>query len=271
MDHLSLFTVAFVTGGGRGIGRAAALALADAGASVAICARTEGEVHAVAREIEGRGGRAEAFVADVTDAHALAAAVREAEGRLGPIGVLVCNSGIAMPPVPTWQADPASWWRVQEVNVLGVLHAVHAVVPGMVARAGGRVIHVASLIGARPSPVTSAYACSKAALLRLNDCLAAELDGTGVVSLAMSPGLVSTAMTEEMARHFEVPDDAWSPIEAGAQLIVRMASGDADALSGRMLHVQDDLDEMLRRGGEIRERGWYQLRLTRGLEGLDPQ
>ena len=257
-------SVAFVTGGGRGIGRAAALALAAAGASVAVVARSGGEVLSVSTEVESHGVRAYGAPVDVTDRNAVLDAARAAETELGPIDLLICNAGVGIPPAPVWEADPGDWWRVQEVNVLGVLHSVQAAVPGMVARGRGRVVHVASLFGARPAPGVSAYACSKASLIRLADTLDAELAGTGVRSFAMSPGLVRTEMTAEMEKHFTVPDDAWTGIEASAELIVRIAAGHADPLSGRMLHVDDDLDDLVRHADTIEERGWYQLRLFRG-------
>ncbi len=257
-------SVAFVTGGGRGIGRAAALALAAAGASVAVVARNGGEVRSVATEVEAHGVRAFAVPVDVTDRSSVHEAARAAEAELGPIDLLICNAGVGVPPTPVWEADPVDWWRVQEVNVLGVLHTVQAVVPGMVRRGRGRVVHVASLLGSRPTPGVSAYACSKASLMRLADTLDGELAGTGVRSFAMSPGLVRTEMTAEMERHVTVPDDAWTGIEASAELIVRIAAGHADPLSGRMLHVDDDLDDLVRHAATIEERGWYQLRVFRG-------
>lgn len=254
----------FVTGGGRGIGRAAARALAAAGASVAVVARSGSEVRAVAEEVQARGVSGFAAEVDVTDREAVRDAARAAEAALGPIDLLICNAGIGQPPGPMWAVDPVAWWGVQEVNVLGVLHAVQAVVPGMVARGRGRVVHVASLLGSRPTPGISAYACSKATLMRLADTLDGELAGTGVRSFAISPGLVRTAMTAEMEKHVEVPEDAWIPIDASANLIVRIAAGHADPLSGRMLHVEDDLDDLVRHADTIDERGWYQLRVFRG-------
>lgn len=271
MDQRLTGTTAIVTGGGRGIGAAAARALSRAGAAVGLIARTRDEIEAVADELREAGGRAWAAVADVVDRDALLAAVADIEGRLGPTDVLINNAGVSGGrPTPVWSADPAAWWRTQEVNVLGALHAIQAVVPGMVARGRGRVIHIASLIGVRSVPGSSAYACSKASLVRLAEVLEADLEGTGVVSIAMSPGLVLTRMTEPMREHLDLPDDAWTDVARGADLMVRLAAGDGDRLAGTMLHAEDDLDAHVARADEIHERGWYQLRMVRGLEGLDP-
>ena len=261
---------AFVTGASRGIGRAAAFALADAGANVAVCARSEAELEAVADELRERGVEATACVADVTDTAAVASAVRGAEDALGPLDVLVANAGVNQPRVPVWEIDPATWWQVQRVNVLGVLNVVHAAVPGMLARGRGRIVHVASYSGIRPQRNASAYATSKAALMRLHDCLDLELEGTGVRSFAMSPGMVRTDMTEDVIRERDIDESDLAPIEHGARLIVRLASGEADALHGRMIHVDDDLDALIDAADRIRERNWYQLRLVRGLLDEDP-
>lgn len=263
-------SVAFVTGASRGIGREAALALADAGADVALNARTEADLSEVADLVRARGRRAAVCAADVTDTKSVQEAVGRAEAALGPLDVVVANAGVAMGGEPVWEVDPASWWEIQRVNVLGVLNTVRAAVPGMVERGQGRVVHVASYAGVRPQQRGSAYATSKAALLRLHDCLAADLEGTGVVSLAMSPGMVRTDMTRELILRLDIDEDQLTPIEVGAALIVRLAAGDADALSGRMIHVTDDLDAMIAAADEIRERNWYQLRLVRGLQGTDP-
>jgi NAD(P)-dependent dehydrogenase (short-subunit alcohol dehydrogenase family) len=264
-------STAIVTGGGRGIGAATARALAKAGASVGLIARTWGEVREVAAELRSVGAEAHAATADVTDVEALRAAVAAVEIDLGPTDVLVLNAGISGGrPRPVWDADPEAWWRVQKVNVLGALHAIRAVVPGMVERGRGRVIHVASLVGARSDAGSSAYACSKTSLMRLAEILAADLEGTGVASFSMSPGLVATRMTEMLRRHFDVPDDMWTDAERGAELIVRLAAGDADALSGLLVHVEDDLDAMVARADEIRREGWYALRFVRGLEADEP-
>ena len=261
---------AFVTGASRGIGRAVALALADAGIDVALVARSEDDLQRVADEVRARGGNAFVCVADVTDRAAVHDAARRAESELGPIDVLVANAGIAAGGQPMWQTDPEVWWRIQEVNVLGILHVVQALVPGMVERGFGRVIHVGSYAGVRPQAGGSAYSCSKAAVLRLSDSLAEELEGTGVKSFAMSPGMVRTDMTRELIEERDIPESSLTDIDEGARLIVRLATGDADALSGRMIHVSDDLDAMIAAADEIRERNWYQLRLVRGLLGPDP-
>lgn len=263
-------TRAFVTGASRGIGRAVALALAEAGADVALVARSGDDLRRVADEVHERGTHAVVYVADVTDRTAVDAAARRAESELGPIDVLVANAGIAAGGQPIWEADPEVWWRVQRVNVLGILHVVQAIVPGMVERGAGRVIHVGSYAGVRPQAGGSAYSCSKTTVLRLNETLAEELEATGVTSFAMSPGMVRTDMTRDLIELRDIPESSLTDIGEGARLIVRLAAGHADPLSGRMIHVSDDLDAMIAAADQIRERNWYQLRLVRGLLDSDP-
>ena len=182
---------------------------------MAVCARSADELDRTVQEIQADGGQALAVVADVEEYAALERAVSITEETLGPIDILLANAGVGSPPVPLWEVEPDEWWKVLRVNLLGVVHTVRAVVPGMVDRGRGRVITVASYVGARPSPHLSAYACSKAALLRLTDSLAAELEGKGVTAFAMSPGLVRTAMTEPMAQAEGIPDDAFTPTWGG--------------------------------------------------------
>lgn len=264
-------TAAIVTGGGRGVGAEVARHLVEAGAAVGLIARSSDELHAVADEIAARGGRAVTAPSDVTDRVAIDAAVAQIERELGPTDLLVCNAGVSGDrPRPVWEIDADEWWRVQEINVLGTVHAVKAVVPGMVARRRGHVVHMASLIGARSEPKSSAYACSKASMIRFAEVLAADLEGTGVVSISISPGLVLTRMTRPIQDIFDLPAEQWTEARRAGKLIVRIAAGDADALAGTLVHVEDDLDALVARADEIHERGWYALRFVRGLESSEP-
>jgi 3-oxoacyl-[acyl-carrier protein] reductase len=227
--------VALVTGGGRGIGANIARELAGAGMRVAVSARTRAQVEAVAAEIGGL-----AVQADVSDAVSVQALVAEVERELGPIDLLVANAGIGLREV-AWEVDPQEWWRVFEVNVLGVHLCCSAVIPGMLARGSGRIVVVGSGASYLPGVDTTAYPASKAAVGRYAETLNAELAGRIPVFL-ISPGLVRTAMTEG-----SLPDDApWTPPECAPRLVVALASGELDALAGRYLHAEHDPPEQLR-------------------------
>ena len=188
--------VALVTGAGRGIGRAIALALGDAGAAVAVCARSEDEVTDVAGEIEGRGGHALAIRCDVTDRQQVESMVAAAEDAIGPVDLLVNNVGRFGPVGPLAATDPDNWWQTLEVNLRGPLYCTRAVLPGMLTRCHGRIVNVSSGVGFAAIPMLSAYVVSKTALYRLSENLAAETRGHGVTVLAIDPGLVRTAISE---------------------------------------------------------------------------
>ena len=263
--------VALVTGGGRGIGRAIGEALAAAGARVALAARSGDELAEAVGAVEAAGGVARGWRLDVTDLGAVAGVVEEAEAALGPVTLLVNNAGTAQEPGPLWEADPGDWWRDLEVHVRGAFNCCRAVLPGMVERRRGRVVNIGSLIGARDEPYVTAYACAKAAFFRLTGTLAAETAGHGISVLCVSPGLVRTRMVEasllgEAGRRWRpqimaVPPEEYTPAQRTGDLLVRVAAGDADPLSGRFLHAEDDLDQLLADTGRVAAEDLLTLRL----------
>jgi NAD(P)-dependent dehydrogenase (short-subunit alcohol dehydrogenase family) len=262
--------VALVTGASRGIGRAVAVALARAGADVAITARTREGLLDTAAEIEALGRRTALLAGDVTDRERVPQIVAEAERSLGPLDLLVNNAGVGDIGTSTWDADPDRWWEVVSVNVFGPFLFARSAVPGMRERGRGRVVNVSSYAGVRASPGATAYSASKAALMRFSDGLAGELAGDGVQVFAMSPGVVRTDMTAAVPLFQELPDDAFTPVEVGAELIVRLASGEADPLSGMMIHALDDLDALVADAEALRAAGRYQLRLFRDFGDDEP-
>jgi NAD(P)-dependent dehydrogenase (short-subunit alcohol dehydrogenase family) len=263
--------VALVTGGGRGIGRAIGEALAAAGARVALAARSGDELAEAVAAVEAGGGVARGWTLDVTDLGAVAGVAAEAEAALGPVTLLVNNAGTAQEPGPLWEADPGDWWRDLEVHVRGAFNCCRAVLPGMVERRRGRVVNIGSLVGARDEPYVTAYACAKATLFRLTGTLAAETAGHGISVLCVSPGLVRTRMVEESllgeaGRRWRpqitaVPPEEYTLAQRTGDLLVRIAAGEADPLSGRFLHAEDDLDELLADAGRVAAEDLLTLRL----------
>jgi 3-oxoacyl-[acyl-carrier protein] reductase len=252
--------VALVTGGGRGIGAGIARELARAGMRVAVTARSREQIEQVASEIGGV-----AVQADVSDQSSVSDMVRQVERELGQIDVLVNDAGISGSPEtrPIWEDDPADWWHVFEVNVLGTYLCARAVLPAMVKRGSGRIINVgsgAAYLPTGPGMVgPSAYGPSKAALYRFGELLAAQMAERGIAVFTISPGLVQTEMTAWLS------DDApWTPPELAPQLVRVLASGRADELAGRYLHAEhDDIEDLIRRAHEVREQDLNAIRLRR--------
>jgi 3-oxoacyl-[acyl-carrier protein] reductase len=225
-----------VTGGGRGIGASVARELAACGMRVAVTGRTAEEVESVASEISGL-----ALPGDVTQQAAVDEWVRHTEAELGPIDLLVANAGIAEWESEAWELEPERWWRVLEVNVLGVYLTCRAAIPGMLERGRGRIVITGSGASYLPGSTNTAYGASKAAVGRLGETLAGQLEPRGIPVFVISPGLVRTAMIEG-----QVPDDApWTPPECAPRLVAALASGRFDALSGRYLHAEHDPPEEL--------------------------
>jgi 3-oxoacyl-[acyl-carrier protein] reductase len=231
---------AIVTGASRGIGRASALALAAAGYDVVVTARTE-EVHDVQALL---GGKSAVVVGDVSDPAHAADVVAAAE-KIGPVELLVNNAGTAAGVAPLWESDAEVWWRVVTINLRGPALMSAATIPGMIAAGRGRIVNVNSLGGAHAFPGHSAYSVSKAALSRLTDCLAAELADTGVLVFDLSPGLVHTALADAGGVFDDVPEEDWTPMETAVGALLALAGGQYDALNGRFVHAEDDLDDLL--------------------------
>jgi NAD(P)-dependent dehydrogenase (short-subunit alcohol dehydrogenase family) len=265
--------VAVVTGASRGIGRATALALADAGCAVAAVARTPAGVEGTRELIESRGGRCVGVVADVTDTSAAHDVAAQIEEQVGPITVLVNNAGSLLAIGPVWDVSPEDWWADIRSSLGGAFVWCQEVVPLMMARGEGRIVNVTSYAACRPAPFQVAYACAKAALISLTEALAASLDESGLKAFAVAPGFTDTEMTRHLRESVE--GKTWLPnVGAGrvsdaedtAALIALLASGAADALNGRVLHTLDDVRDLLSRIDEIRRDDLYVPRLRR-LDG----
>jgi len=251
--------VAFITGAGRGIGRAIAEALADAGAAVALVARSESQLTETAAGIEQSGGRALPLVANVTNAAAVRHAVREATRVLGPITLLVNNAGTPGPFGRDWEGDADTWWECVEVSVRGAFICNQVVVPDMIARGCGRVVHVASTTGTAPRPMLTATSVAKTALIRLTEGLALSAAPHGVRVFAIHPGLVDTQLLRAYDLNFS--QLTFDPPQRAAELCVRLASGKYDALTGRFLRVEDDLDALIGQVPDITQRELLTLRI----------
>jgi NAD(P)-dependent dehydrogenase (short-subunit alcohol dehydrogenase family) len=267
--------VAVVTGASRGFGRVVAGALASSGAAVGLVARSAGPLAQTRDELTEGGSTAVAATADVTKPDDLAAAIEQVSGQLGPVDVLVNNAGIAGPFGPLWEVHQSDWWQAMEINLRGLLAGTRLVLPSMIARRHGRIVNITSSAGAYRWPLASAYAVSKAAVIKLTENLAVELKGTGVTVFSAHPGLLPIGLSEPaLGRPPESPAAAkiasWvrreleqgrgAEPDAAARFVLRLAAGDCDNLSGRHLTVHDDLDALIERTHDIGHGDLYLLR-----------
>ncbi|HWP58580.1 MAG TPA: SDR family NAD(P)-dependent oxidoreductase [Candidatus Acidoferrales bacterium] len=191
--------IVLVTGGGRGIGRAIALAFAAEGSRVAITGRTQAALGQVADEIRKRGAEALARPCDITDKRAVEELQHDVESQFGPVQILVNNAGIA-PAAGFLEMEDSLWEKVLRVNLTGTYNCCKVFLPKMVASGWGRIINIASTVAKVAYSHISAYATSKHAVLGLTRSLAVEVAKSGVTVNAICPGYVDTETTRENAR-----------------------------------------------------------------------
>lgn len=253
MNHLKMLEnqVALVTGAGRGIGRAAALALAQAGAAVVLAARSTDELHSVADEIKLQGGKALAIPIDVSDPAQVDYLLVLALRAFNRIDILVSNAALIQPLGKVWETSPTAWQKLIAVNVIGPYLCARAVIPQMLDRGSGRIINLSSVVAERNLEGASAYNASKAALERFSGTLAVEVKNTGIVVTTLRPGLVDTPMQADIRRtpaHLFPKVNIWEkyheegqlrpPTEA-ARAIVWLASRFAQNCNGELFELDD--------------------------------
>lgn len=249
--------VAFVTGGGRGLGKAIALGFAREGAAVAVAARTTEELQATVEELEEIGAKAVAVHLDVTSSKDVAGSRARIESTLGPVDVLVNNAGIH-DPKPFLDYDPGDWKRTFDVNVHGTVRVTREHLPGMLNRGRGRILNMASTAGKYGSLYQSAYNASKHAVVGLTRCLALEVASTPIRVNALCPGFAETdlianavpkfgeifgtdAEQAEAALRARIPIGRFVTPEEVAHLAVYLASDESDAMTGQALTISGGL------------------------------
>jgi NAD(P)-dependent dehydrogenase (short-subunit alcohol dehydrogenase family) len=245
--------VALVTGAGRGIGRAIALAFAKEGARVVLTARTAGELDEVAGQIRKRGGTALALPADLSDRAVARQIVADVEAAVGSIEILVNNAGIgsSSKPLPVVDFDDDFWDKTLAVNLTTPYLLCKAVLPGMLSRRWGRIINVASINGKIGSLHGAAYAATKHGLLGLTRTLAMEVAAQGITVNAICPGPVHTVMNDRRIEYdanrqgmaFEELEADLTPLRRHlepdeiAPLAVYLASDGAATMVGQAINI----------------------------------
>jgi Dehydrogenases with different specificities (related to short-chain alcohol dehydrogenases) len=244
--------VVLITGAGRGIGKRLAIGFARAGARVGLLARSRAELDLTDLEIEHAGGISLRLRADVRDYDQVCAAVERMRVHYGGLHVLVCAAAIQGPIGPLSETSPKAWAETIETNLLGVMHACRAVLPSMIERRSGKIIILSGGGATSARPNFSAYAASKAAVVRFAETLAEEVRDHNVQVNCMAPGGTYTSMTDEILRAGEKAgwkdsDEARQiritggvPPDRQIDLALFLASERSNHVSGKLIHVNDD-------------------------------
>jgi NAD(P)-dependent dehydrogenase (short-subunit alcohol dehydrogenase family) len=242
-----------VTGAGRGIGKRLAMGFALAGAKVGLLARTEAELDLTKLEIEQAGGVALKLRGDVRKPDEIANAVTRMVGKFGPLHVLIAAAGVPGPIGPLLSGSAKAWNDAIETNLIGMVNSCRAALPPMIERRCGKIIAIAGNGGAAARPNFSAYAASKAAVVRFAECLAEEMSDHNIQVNSILPGGAYTSMTDEIleagedkAGRKEIEEAEQIRVTGGIapdrqiQLALFLASERSNHISGKLIYVTDD-------------------------------
>jgi len=213
--------VALVTGAGKGIGRAVALALAAEGVNVGLLARTNSDLQSLAAEIATHGVKTCSVVADVADRAAMEAAAAQIAQELGPVDILINNAGIGHF-AKFMEMEPAQWEHIIQVNLMGTYYATRAVLPDMIARQTGDIINISSTAGQRGAAGTSAYSASKFAVLGLTESLMQEVRKHNIRVSALTPSTVATPLALENKLTDGNPEKVMQPEDLAEFIVAQL-------------------------------------------------
>lgn len=274
--------VAFLTGGGRGIGKAIAQGLAGAGAHLVLISRTAEEIQLAAREAEAQHVEALPIVADVSSCQGVQKAVAAALARFGHIDLLVNSAGIYGPIGPLIENDLEAWRQTLSVNLMGTVCCMHAILPHMISRRKGVVINLSGGGAVAPFPRFSAYATSKAAVVRLTETIAEEVREFDIRVNAIAPGAVNTGLLDQVLAAGEKAGNEFyeksrlqkerggAPPELAAELALFLASPEAEGITGRLISaVWDDWKSLPGRHQELSNSALYTLRRIDGRQFVE--
>ena len=242
-----------ITGAGRGIGKRLAMGFAQAGARVGLLARSQAELDLAKLEIEHAGGNALRIRADVRDLEQMSAAVDRMRVVFGGLDVLISAAAVQGPVGPFLSSKPKAWSETIDINLVGAVNSCRAALPAMIEKRSGKVILIVGGGSGHPRPNFSAYAASKAAVVRFAECLALEMSDHNVQVNSISPGNSYTHMTDEIlhagedrAGPREIEEAEQVRITGGVapekqvQLALFLASERSNHISGKLIHVNDD-------------------------------
>lgn len=266
--------VAIVTGGGRGIGRAIALAFAKEGADVAVVSLTPAEIEKSAAMIRAQKQRAMAIPADVSNQQDVITMVERVIREFGTVHILVNSAGVQGPIGPLVDNDVGQWRQTIQINLAGAFLCCKAVLPVMIQQGCGKIINLSGGGATSHRPYFTAYAASKAAVVRLTETLAEEVKEYNIQVNAISPGAVNTRMLDRVlaagdAAGEKAAAEARRQLESGgtsperaAALAVFLASDESDGLTGKLIAAPYDGWESwdADRIAEVMSAPWFTLR-----------
>jgi 3-oxoacyl-[acyl-carrier protein] reductase len=234
--------VALVTGASQGIGRACAMALAESGAQLALCARNEEKLAGVVNELASKGAQSAAFRMDVSDEGSVKAAVKSAIERFGKIDILINNAGITKDTL-LMRMKRADWDSVIQTNLTGAFLCTQAVISSMLKQRWGRILNITSVFGQMGQVGQANYAASKAGLIGFTMAMAREVASRNITVNAVAPGYIETAMTEGLPEELKAKVNDMIPLgRAGTDMEVAhavrfLASEEAAYITGHVLNV----------------------------------
>ncbi|PSL46220.1 3-oxoacyl-[acyl-carrier protein] reductase [Chitinophaga niastensis] len=212
---------ALITGGGKGIGRALAVALAHEGVDIALMGRSAGPLEEVVKKVSALGVKVAFALADVGDINAVNAAVEKVTKELGDIDILINNAGIAAFG-GFMDLEPAQWEQIIQVNLMGVYYVTRAILPGMIERKTGDIINISSTAGQRGAPATSAYSASKFGLLGLTESLMLEVRKHNIRVSALTPSTIATDMAKDLNLTDGNPDKVMQPEDLAEFVVAQL-------------------------------------------------
>ena len=233
---------AVVTGGARGIGYAIVKRLLASGASCSLWDRDAARLEQAAKELAGRGAVHTAVV-DLTRSDSVEAAAEATFKHFGAIDILVNNAGIAGVTTKTWELTPAQWREVIDVNLIGVFHCCHAVVPRMLQKKYGRIVNIASIAGKEGNPNASHYSASKAGVIALTKSLGKELAQSGILVNCITPAVIQTEILDTVPQsHIDymlskIPMGRFGKKEEAAAIVAWLCSEDCSFTTGAVFDL----------------------------------
>ena len=276
---------ALVTGASQGFGLAVAKAFVAEGASVLICARGQADLERAAAEVAEAargGGTVVARKADVSQASDVDALVEHARQAWGGLDVLVCNAGVYGPKGPIESVDLDAWSDAIRINLMGVVLPCRAVLPDFKEKRSGKIVLLSGGGATKPLPFLSAYAASKAAVVRFGETLAEEVREFGILVNSVAPGALNTRLLDEVleagpdkvGRSFyeqsmKQKSSGGTPLDRGAALCVYLASDASNGITGKLISaVWDPWETLGEKMADLRESDIYTLRrITPGDRG----